>query len=1127
MACIPFGRTLQFLACRMLGILCLVLVAVGNAGSAQPQVAASGYSSFVIDSAGQLMGWGDDGAGQLASGRLLQSNSLRALPGSYVAVASGWGHTVALKSDGSVWAWGGNWAGQLGDGTTTYRSTPIQVGSGFKAISAGYNHTVALKTDGSLWAWGDNSSGQLGDGTTTQRNSPVLIGGGFAKIAAGGGQSGSSIYDIGGHTLALKTDGTLWAWGENSLGQVGDGSTTDRHSPVQIGTDFQFIAAGSFHSLAIKTNGTLWAWGAGNSGQLGSGSGTDRNTPVQVGTGYTAVAGGHLHTVGLKSDGSLWTWGDNSGGQLGDGGASTNRYSPYQIGAGYTAIAAGQWHNLGVRSGALMSWGWNAQGQLGDGSAVMRSAPVQIRSSFSGFLAAAGYQSFALETGGTLWGCGWNIYGQLADGVVTQRSIPVVIGSGYGAVAAGAVHTLGLRTDGYLFAWGWNQTGALGDGTVTPSSVPKLIGTGYKAVAAGDWHSLALKTDGSLWAWGDNSHGQLGLTASGSRLTPTSVGSGFKAIAAGSNFSLVVANDGSLYQLGSGYFVSAQVGSGYTAVAAGYQHALALKSDGSLYAWGDNSFGQLGDGTTTAKPGPSKIGSGFVAIFAGYSNSFALKADGTLWGWGANESGQLGDGSTSNRLVPTLIGSDYSAVAAGRIDVLNYKKVAKFTVGIKTDGTVWSWGSNYGGHLGDGTFASRPAPGLVLNAAGNDLLDLNPAVPNLPLPAGALPTLFVNMSETEQVAATINYDAAQLNHAGSVYFFGLLPADSPLLSGTILNRAVPGTTGERIAAGSDMVTVVITPDGIKHYTGGDAPPYYSGNLGDDQKTFPLADINKFDRAESNGVICSRVTTTGDDSKTSPPLVTGKTRMDCPVVATGGTATFSPSGGLWVVDAENNGQPGRGFQIEIRNNVMVATVYAYDGSGNSIFYLASGAVSSNSFTGDLNYYSGGMSFGAAQKSATLTGAAGKVSISFTDSTHGTITFPGEAAKKISKFNWSATPGSLTTSNPVGGLWVIDAENNGQPGRGFQIEVQSGVLVATVYAYEASGASIFYLASGNVSGGVFSGDLNHYQGGMAFGAAQKSATLVGSAGTVSMSFSDSSHGTITFPGEAAKAISKFVW
>jgi len=520
-----------------------------------------------------------------------------------------------------------------------------------------------------------------------------------------------------------------------------------------------------------------------------------------------------------------------------------------------------------------------------------------------------------------------------------------------------------------------------------------------------------------------------------------------------------------------------------------------------------------------------KIGDGFVYVAAGYSSSFGIKSDGSLWAWGANESGQLGDGTTTSRTRPVQIGSDFAAVAAGRIDVLNYKKVAKFTVAVKTDGTVWSWGSNIGGHLGDGTFAQRLTPGLVLNTAGDGLLDLAPSVANLALPAGVLPALFVNMSETEQVAATINYDSAQRNRSGSVYFYGLLPADSPLLP-VALERRVPGS--ERVAESATMVPVVITPDGVKRYAGC-AEAHYTGNLGDDSKTFPLSDMDRFDRSASNGVVCSRVEASGD-VKTSPPLISGKTRMSCPEVVQcggGGGGGFTPSGGLWAVDAENNGQPGRGFQVEIRNNVVVATIYAYDSSGKSIFYLASGVLSNNSFTGDLNHYQGGMSFGSAQKSATLVGSAGKVTISFTDATHGSITFPGESAKAISKFNWSATPGSLETSSPLGGLWVVDAENNGQPGRGFQIEVQSGVVVVTVYGYEAAGNSIFYLGSGALSGGSFSADLNYYRDGMSFGSPQKSATLAGSAGKVSMSFSDSSHGTITFPGEAPKAISKFVW
>ncbi|MBI5915682.1 MAG: T9SS type A sorting domain-containing protein, partial [Bacteroidetes bacterium] len=274
------------------------------------------------------------------------------------------------------------------------------------------------------------------------------------------------------HSLAIKTDGTLWAWGWNDSGQLGDGTFLDKNSPVKIGTDnnWQIVAADGKHSLAIKMDGTLWAWGLNDFGQLGDGTPLDKNSPVKIGaaSNWQSVTAGERHSVAIKTDGTLWAWGFNNQGILGDGTSIPIIYSPVQIGT------ANNWES-----------------------------------------ATAGVNNIlAIKTDGTLWAWGNNTNGTLGDGTYVHKYSPVQIGTAnnWESVAVGAVFTLAIKTDGTLWAWGNNNQGQLGNGTNTWSNIPIPIGTvgDWHNIATGLFHSLAIKTDGSLWAWGYNNEGELG-----------------------------------------------------------------------------------------------------------------------------------------------------------------------------------------------------------------------------------------------------------------------------------------------------------------------------------------------------------------------------------------------------------------------------------------------------------------------------------------------------------------------------------------------------------------------------------------------------------------------------------------
>ena len=330
----------------------------------------------------------------------------------------------------NLFAFGFNNYGQLGLGDADSRSSPVQVGtlSDWSQATGFEYSSSAIKDNGTLWAWGKNASGQLGLGDTDLRSSPVQVGtlSDWSQVA--GGSSG--------FVLAIKNDGTLWAWGYNSDGELGLGDTVNRSSPVQVGalTDWSQVIAGYYHSLAVKNDGTLWAWGKNNYGQLGLGDTDSRSSPVQVGTlsDWSQVAAGYYHSLALKNDGTLWAWGYNTHGELGLG-DTVNRSSPVQVGAltDWSQAVAGYLHSFALKNdGTLWTWGSNNSGQLGLGDTVNRSSPVQVGALTDWSQATASvYASLAVKSDGTLWSWGYNNYGELGLGDTNDRSSPVQVGS--------------------------------------------------------------------------------------------------------------------------------------------------------------------------------------------------------------------------------------------------------------------------------------------------------------------------------------------------------------------------------------------------------------------------------------------------------------------------------------------------------------------------------------------------------------------------------------------------------------------------------------------------------------------------------------------------------------------------
>ncbi|MCL2355701.1 MAG: hypothetical protein FWC70_00910 [Defluviitaleaceae bacterium] len=581
--------------------------------------------------------------------------------------------------------------------------------SGIIMAASGYRQSLALDSDGALWAWGENNFGQLGDGTVTDREHPVKIMDSVKYVACG-------MY----FSLAICNESYLWAWGNNMFGQLGFDVEGFRNVPRRVEglQNVQSVSAGWGHVLALTYAGDLWAWGYNSYGQVGDETTQTRGHPIKIMNDVIYVSAGQDHSLAILSDNSLRAWGHNDLGRLGFDSEGVYVSRPTTVPGQFVAVAGGAYHTLAIcPDGNLYSWGHNQYGQLGFGDGFTRRTPEQVPGIGNlTAIAAGGNNSMAICSEGNLLSWGRNTYGQADPHNLTHSAVnvPASISESVRSISVGGIHydtqgrSISVDMLGNLKIWGQGEIIPV----IFESSPAHVLELPVQSMmAAGQYHSMKLAQNGDLWTWGGNESGQLGNGTNVGSSEPVKIMENVAFIAAGDFHSVAVTQDGGMWTWGySGQNIPVRIMDAVTEVSAGGYHSLALDSDGYVWQF-NNGVGE-------------KITGSVSQVAAGYMHSMAVDSNGALWIWDDTGPPRPANLPFSVRYVAAGFDSAMIIDTSGYLwawehisensqpiqifENVRWATVATgnaHTVAITTGGVLWAWGDNEYGQLGSGTTA--------------------------------------------------------------------------------------------------------------------------------------------------------------------------------------------------------------------------------------------------------------------------------------------------------------------------------------------------------------------------------------------------------------------------------------